>query len=187
VKKLLFVAFALAAACNGKSDAPASADRPAVVQAPPVILPSDTAKPDTTAQHLEKMASLMRELSQPYALISAGIIFGDRRMVTSFYAPQAEVTIADSTYKGVTDVANALVAFGRRSGMTEWNRAPWRLTGKPDSIYIDSGYYVMTAQRPGGPKHQERGTYVATWRHIGGPDPWVLLKDHIVPGTGKAR
>lgn len=154
-------------------------NRPAVVQAPPVVLPSDTAKPDTMMNHRERMSQLSRELLEPYATISAGIVFRDRRLLTGVYAPLAELTLDDSLYKGTTNIADALIAMGQRSGLTDWQRHSRVLSSHVDSIYVDSGYYAMRAARPGGVKREETGSYVSTWRHLGGPTPWVLLKDQI--------
>ncbi len=175
-----------AGSCTARDSSAADPSRPAVVKAPPLILPSDTAKPDTMADHIQRMAELARQLAEPYALIAFGAVNADRRLLTSFYGPDAVFTLDDSTYRGLTAVVNAIVDMGQRTGLAEWNRQSWRLTGHQDSIYVDSGYYTMQARRPGGRTRESRGTYVATWRHIGGPTPWVLLRDELKPG-GKFR
>lgn len=176
------------AGCKARDSDSAAADpsRPAVVKAPPVVLPSDTAKPDTMPDHIQRMADLSRQLAEPYALIAFGAVNADRRLLTSFYGPEAVFALGDSTYKGMTAVVDALIDMGRRTGLADWSRQSWILTGHPDSIYVDSGAYVMQARRPGGTARESRGTYVATWRHLGGPTPWVLLRDELKPG-GRLR
>ncbi len=161
--------------------------RPAVVKAPRVVLPSDTAKPDTMADHRQRMSELSRQLLEPYAAITAGIVYRDRRLLTGIYAPLAELTLGDSTYKGISGVADGLVGMGQRSGLTDWQRQSRVLSSHADSIYVDSGYYVMRSARAGGATHEEKGTYVSTWRHLGGPTPWVLLRDEITPGPARKR
>ena len=168
-------------ACAGKDAASSDPSRPAVVKAPQVILPSDTAKPDTMPEHRARSTALSSELSVQYATLSASMIMGDRRTLTSFYSPQAQLRFHDSTSSGVTAVANRLIDVARRSGLTTWVRQSRVLTGHPDSIYVDSGIYVMQAKRPGGPGRVDRGTYVSEWRHLGGPVPWVLRRDEISP------
>ena len=173
--------------CKSRDSAAADPARPAVVKAPPIILPSDTAKPDTMMNHIQRMADLSRQLAEPYALIAFGAVNADRRLLASFYAPEAVFSLGDSTYRGMTAVVNAVVDMGRRTGLADWNRQSWRLTGHPDSIYVDSGTYVMQARRSGGPARASHGIYVATWRHLGGPTPWVLLRDELKPGRTLVR
>jgi hypothetical protein len=167
-------------------DSAADPSRPAVVKAPPVILPSDTAKPDTMASHMERMARLSRELAEPYALIAFGAVNGDRRLLSTIYAPDAVFVLGDSAHRGLASVVDAVIAVGRQTGLADWTRQSRVLTGHSDSTYVDSGFYVMRARRQGGPSRESRGTYVATWRHLGGPTPWVLLRDELKPG-GKAK
>lgn len=154
---------------------------PAVVQGPKLILASDTAHPDTLRDHRSRMSALSNELGEPYSLIAAAINFGDPRLLATIYSPDAVFAFGDSTYAGVLNVSRALVDMGRRSGLTDFVRMSRSLTGHPDSIYVDSGEYVMHAKRPGGVMRTERGTYAATWRHLGPPSGWVLRRDVLKP------
>lgn len=172
------------AGCKAR-DSAADPSRPAVVKAPPLVLPSDTMKPDTTTSHRDRMQALSRELVQPYALMAAAAVWGDRRMLGSFYAPDGVLKFDDSTFTGRDRVVEALVSRGRLAGLAEWNRQSRVLTGHPDSVYVDSGSYVMVAKRPGAKDRTERGLYVATWRHQGGDNPWILLRDEIKPATSR--
>lgn len=154
---------------------------PAVVQGPKIVLPSDTAHPDTMQDHKDRMAVLARQVQEPYALIGAAIGFSDTRLFGSIFAPDAVFIFGDSTYTGVEHITKALIDMGRRSGLTEVNRVSRAFNGEGDSIYVDSGDYLMRAQRPGGAKREEGGTYVSTWRHLGPPAGWVLRRDEIRP------
>jgi hypothetical protein len=179
-----------AAACGkaGRSDAPASdPDRPAVVVGPRVVLPSDTAHPDTMPAYRERMEDLKRRVSEWHGFVGAMVVFGDRKVLLSYYAPSATVRIADTTLTGAQQIANGLVDLGRRTSIREFLRAPYRVHAT-DSVAVDSGTYGILMQREGGPRREERGTYVTTWHRTANPQqPWVILRDVLKPDpTGKA-
>ncbi len=177
----------IAACAGGESPDTSDPNRPAVVKGPPVILPSDTAKPDTMPAYRERMQSLSGELASQYALVGAGMGFRDPALLRAVYAPDAVVVMGDSTFSGIERIAAGLIEMGRRSGMSELNRSTRSFNGKGDSIYVDSGFYIMRAERPGGTAREERGSYVSTWRHLGGPQPWVLRRDELRPSSPATR
>lgn len=181
---------ALAAAACGKagSGSPANdPERPAVVKAPPIVLPSDTAHPDTMPAHRERMEELKHQINEWHGFAGSMAVFGDRKALVSFYAPDATVRIDGTTFSGAQQVANGIVDLARRSAMREFLRAP-RTVNATDSVAVDSGVYGILSQRDGGPKREERGTYVTTWKRTGDPQqPWVILHDVLTPDpTGRA-
>ena len=113
-----------AAACGPKPEAAKALDpnAPAVVRLPPPVLPSDTAKPDTVPYYRERIRLARLELSPSYAVLGAAIVFGDRRMVASHYAPDAVLVTPESTYTGSAAIANALVALGPPNSLVEFIR-----------------------------------------------------------------
>lgn len=142
------------------------------------------------AAHFEREQSLKRTLSEAHGFTGAMIVFGDRRTLAEYYAPDATVRIADSTYIGAQAIANGLVALGRRASIKEVVRQPWKLHFT-DAEVVDSGVYGILSQRDGSPdRREERGNYVTTWHK--GPSaqlPWVIFRDEVKPGkvtTGPA-
>lgn len=180
----LFVAsgFALVACSPGTDAAKTDPNRPAVVQAPPVVLPSDTAKPDTMPAYRERMEAAQRELATDYAMISATAILQDARTLAGEYAPDAVLKLGGSTYTGQAQVVNALIEFMRRSSVKDLQRRSYSLNAV-DSVYTDSGVYAMLSQRTGGAPVEERGTYVSVWRLRSGTPRWELRRDEIMPAA----
>jgi len=179
-------AVALAACSPGSDEAKTDPNRPAVVQAPPVVLPSDTMKPDTMPAYRERMAAVQRELASEYALISATAILGDLRTLATEYAQGAVLKLGDSTYTGRTQVADALTDFMRRASVKDMQRQSYVLT-TVDSVYTDSGVYAVLAQRAGGKPAEERGTYVSVWRMLPGTRRWELRRDELTPAPPAKR
>lgn len=175
------------AACTNPDDArKTDPNLPAVVQAPPIILPSDTARPDTMPEYRERMEAAQRELIPQYAVIGAAGVFGDRRMLASIYAPSATLRLGDSTYSGGTPVVTALADFFRRSAITDMVRQS-ESTNAVDSVYTDSGSYLMVSKRPGTAESHERGRYVAKWRLLPRDPRWSLLSDELTPDPPAKR
>ncbi|HVZ49639.1 MAG TPA: hypothetical protein VG916_12720 [Gemmatimonadaceae bacterium] len=186
------VVMAGAVACGGgarEDTRPADPARPAIVKAPPVVLPSDTAKPDTMEAHRLRMGALTPQILNTYTIVTGGMAFRNPRLLASVYAPNAELVLGDSTYRGSKAIADGLIAMGRRISVSDWGRQSRVLSSLPDSIYVDSGTYVLRGAGPGNSPREEFGNYVARWRHVGGPAPWVLLRDEIkpFPPSKKAR
>lgn len=176
-------------ACGRKPEAAKALDPrvPAVVQLPPPVLPSDTAKPDTMMQHRERIRLARRELVPNYAILGAAMVFGDRRMIASHYAPDAVFLTPDTTLTGSVAIANALAAQGPPRSLVEFNRTSIDVT-IIDSTVADSGTYKAIAKRAGARDSTiERGSYVATWRVHAPPLHWVITRDEIRPNGKRHR
>jgi hypothetical protein len=170
-------------ACSTRDSAShASADdpnRPAVIRLPPPILPSDTAKPDTTEQTQARIAFARNVLIQGYAVISASLAFRDPALLREVYSPDAVLQTPDSTYRGLAAVSAGLAALARGASITELRRSPDRILMGPDSTVLDSGTYVIVSKREGGPEREQRGRYGATWRMLAPPMAWALKSDRL--------
>ena len=179
-----------AVACGRKTEAAKASDpnAPAVVRLPPPVIFSDTAKPDTMLRYREKVGAANSTLAQEYAVLGAAIVFSDRRMIASMYAPDAELVTPDSTYRGFVAVANRLASLGRTQSLREFNRRS-RGLGIIDSVVTDSGTYVAITKRPGADSIVERGSYRTSWRIHAPPLHWVMTRDELHPSgkRGKGR
>ena len=177
-----------ASACNGKAKQsnPGDPGAPAVVKLPPLVLPSDTAKPDTMQAHADKVSMARTTLAQNYALLGAAMVFGDRRTIASMYAPEATLTTPDSSYRGPAGIANALAALGPPKSLRRFERTS--LASRiADSTVVDSGTYVAVSARTGADSVTERGSYLARWRVHPPPMYWALTSDRLFHPTKKAK
>ena len=177
------LAFVLGACTERPAPArPNAADpnAPAVVQLPPVILPSDTAKPDTTERVRQRLAEATSALGQNYAVLGTAIVFGDRRMIASQYAPDAVLRMPGATHTGSVAIANTLAALGPPKSLKEFKRTS-QGTRIADSTVADSGDFVAISKRAGADSLVERGTYVTTWRIHPPPMTWVIKTDELRP------
>ena len=163
-----------------------TAAAPAVVTLPPPILPSDTAKPDTMPAHVEKMNRARSATTEGYAVLGAAIVFGDRRMIASFYSPEATLTTPDSTYRGLVAIANALAVLGPPKSLRSFDRRSL-VTTIVDSTVVDSGTYVAVAGRKGADSTIERGAFLTRWRMHPPPMHWVMTSDRLFGPSKKAR
>ena len=174
------------AACGGTS-APAKADpnAPAVVKAPPPVLASDTAKPVIPPVIADDEAQ--QTLLRSYSLLAAALANDDARMAMSLYAPTAEFTTVDGTFKGKPEIAKAYGAFAAGHKLQDFQRSPRAIhVINADSTVVDSGSYKIVLKRAGAPV--ERGTYATVWRIHPPPLNWVMLKDHLMrEGAKKAK
>jgi hypothetical protein len=169
-----------AAACERRAK-PANterADAPAVVKVPPLVLASDTAKPDTMQAHADRVNLVRTTLATNYSVLGAATVFGDRRMIASIYAPDAELSTPDSLYRGLAAIANALAALGPPKSLRSFDRMS-RTLRIVDSTVIDSGTYVMVSARAGTKSVVDRGSYVSRWRIRPAPAAWVLTYDQL--------
>lgn len=184
---LSIVCLVTLAACTNADDArKVDPNLPAVVHGPPIILPSDTARPDTMPEYRERMEAAQRELIPQYSVLGAAAVFGDRRMLASIYSPGATLRLSDSTYTGGTSVVTALADFFRRSAITDMVRQS-NATNAVDSIYTDSGSYLLVSKRAGAAESLERGQYVAKWRLLPRDPRWLLLSDELTPDSPTKR
>lgn len=179
---IVVAALVVVAACGGVAEkSKDDPNRPAIVEAPPIVLPSDTAKVDTMPAFRERVAQLTTELAREYAILGTAMVLDDRRMIAAPYADDAILTIGDSSYTGKTAIAFALSALARRNSLKDMTRTT-RAIATLDSTVVDSGSYIMSGQRTGGALEQSTGSYIAVWLHHS-DNRWVLRRDSITPAT----
>lgn len=178
----------LFAACGRKTEPVKASDpnTPAVVKLPPLILPSDTATPDTMDSHREKMNAVRSVLVRGYAVLGAATVFGDRRMLATQFAPDAVLVTSDSSYKGSIAIADALAALGTSKSLREFNHSSrgFRIA---DSIVVDSGTYTLISKRTGADSLVERGVYVTSWRMHAPPLSWMIKKEELRPAVRRRK
>jgi hypothetical protein len=171
-------------ACGGNEAKPK--DDPnarAVVGAPPVVLPSDTAKPDTTAALAARQEEARQRFVQAYAFISGMMVLGDAKALLPLYASGARLTTPTDGVEGADRVAPAMVTLGRRLGLKDLRRASRSITFHPGNIVADSGYYVIVTQRGEGAEKTEQGIYATQWRMLPVGQEWQIVSDRIyAPG-----
>jgi hypothetical protein len=175
----------LAITACGKPDARANAadpNAPAVVKAPPPVLPADTAKKEIPP--LIPDDQLRMQLSRLYAFAGAGLSFTDPKLIAAAYAPAAQLTTPNGTFTGTQAILKEYQSFGMDGSVKDFQRQP----GTPrivDSTVVDSGVYAVTRQR-GAATITETGPYAAEWRIHPPPMDWVITKDHLYPTKKKA-
>ena len=147
------------------------------------MLPSDTAHPDTTAATAKRISSARFRIQPAYSMIGAAMSVGDAQLLTRMYASNAELTVSDGSLSGSDKVVRALVNFGKRLTLKEFERRPEVTVFLSDSVLADSGAYRMISQRPGASEVVQFGKYAATWRIKPDTVNWVMLTDHIYAGT----
>ena len=175
-------------ACGKRDAAPNAADpnAPAVVKAPPPVLPSDTArKPPPPPVVAEDIARNM--VSRLYALAGAGLSMMDPKLITAAYSPNAELTTPNGKVTGTAAIVKEYQSFGMDGSVKEFNRQSARLK-IVDSTVIDSGtYYVKRQSSRSGTVTLEQGAYAAEWRILAPPMDWVITKDHLYRVTKKSK
>jgi hypothetical protein len=174
----------LAVAACSKPDAHANAadpNTPAVVKAPPPLLPADTVKKEIPP--LVPDDQLHAKLSQLYALAGAGLSFVDPKLIGAAYAPAAELTTPNGTFTGTQAIIKEYQSFGMDGSVKDFQRQSG-ITKIVDSTVVDSGVYAVTRQR-GGTTTTEQGAYAAEWRIHPPPMEWVMTKDHLYPAKKK--
>lgn len=162
-------------------------NRPAVVKGPPVVLVSDTARPDTTEATRARLELARSQLQREYALLIAAAGFGDRRTVADIYEPDIVLHMPDSVYSGQVAAAAAIVSLVRRNSITQLRRESEVIRFLPDDVVSDSGTYVMVGRRGSSDEIVERGVYSARWRRHDNGARWTMVSDRFVPaGSSKA-
>jgi hypothetical protein len=171
----------VAAACGGSQERSAAADpsKAAVVQAPPVILPADTAKPDTSQSLRDRSMSAQSQFSTGYALMTAGMILGDRQLLTSIMHSSIMFVTPVGKSTGVNAAVNSAIVLAQRMSLKDLTRQPGVIGFLADSVVTDSGTYTMTIQRPGMPAAAETGPYATSWRIAPLGEDWKILSDHL--------
>ena len=171
-------------ACS-KPDARAKAadpNTPAVVKAPPPILPSDTAKKPVVPVVATDAAGNM--LNRNYALLGAAFVFVDPRLVNAAYSPTAELTTPNGTFTGRAAILKEYQSFGMDGSVKEFNRQS-AVLNVIDSTVVDSGTYTVVRKRADTGSTVVRGAYASVWRIHPPPMEWVMTRDHLYPATKK--
>ncbi len=177
----------LAITACGKPDSKAADPKavdpnaPAVVKAPPIVLPSDTAKkPDPTAVTMENAKVTM---ARDFGVLAAAISFGDKQMIAAQYAPDATLVTPNGSFQG----KEAIVAqFAGMKGLKVFQRLS-RKTSIVDSTVLDSGVYEIVLKRAGADSLYEQGVYASVWRVHPEPMEWVMSSDHLYPSKKKGK
>ena len=177
------VVLAAVGCSSPKADMP-DVNRPVVIKGPPVIIASDTAKPDTMGQTREWVDfARMTHLQPDYAVAVAAATFGDRKTLHAIYAPNVELETPDGKFSGVDAVAGEMISFARRISLLEIRRAPEVTLLLADSIVSDSGAYAVVVKRGDRPALHQQGAYAAKWRMRPPGGQWLLLTDRLYPPT----
>jgi hypothetical protein len=182
---ILPIAIIVCGAC-GKPDARANAadpNAPAVVKAPPPLLPADTAKKPPPPPLIPD-DEVRTKLSTLYALAGAGLSFVDPRLITAAYAPEAQLTTPNGTFTGTQAILKEYRSFAMDGSVKDFQRQSARAK-IVDSTVVDTGAYAVTRQH-GGATTTEVGAYAAEWRIHAPPMEWVMTKDHLYPAKKKA-
>ncbi len=186
LRGMAFFILPIAIIACGKPDARANAadpNAPAVVKAPPPILPADTAKKPPPPPLIPD-DEVRTKLGTLYALAGAGLSFVDPKLIRAAYAPDAQLTTPNGTFTGVQAILKEYQSFGMDGSVKDFQRQSAKAK-IIDSTVVDSGLYRVTRQR-GGAKTTEVGAYAANWRIHPAPMDWVMTKDHLYPATKKA-
>lgn len=169
----------LAIAACAKPDARANAadpNTPAVVKAPPVVLPSDTAS--KVVPPVISTDDARFKVSQNYALLGAGFTFIDPRLITAAYAPDAVLTTPNGTFTGPDAILNEYKSFGMDGSLKEFSRQSAVLK-VIDSTVVDSGRFTVVRARSKTDSTVEHGSYSSVWRIQAPPAQWVMTRDHL--------
>ncbi|MFI5244186.1 MAG: nuclear transport factor 2 family protein [Gemmatimonadales bacterium] len=171
-------------ACS-KPDARANAadpNTPAVVKAPPPVLPGDTIRKQP--EPVVSTEEARNIVSRNYALLGAAFAFVDPKLVNAAYAPTAELTTPNGTFTGQAAILKEYQSFGMDGSVKEFTRQSAVLQ-IVDSTVVDSGAYTVVRKREGADSTVVRGAYASVWRIHPPPMEWVMTKDHLYPATKK--
>jgi hypothetical protein len=179
----------LTAACVGKGETVATGDasKPAVVQTPAVVLPSDTAAPDTSEALQQRTNMAGHLMSTGYQSISAGMSFADAKLAASTFDGAATLEAPGLKSVGAPQIGAALAGMGRTKGVKELRRGSFKINFLPDSIVADSGLYTIVSQREGQPATRETGAYATRWRIMPSGSAWLILSDRLYPAKPDNR
>jgi hypothetical protein len=172
-------------ACN-KPDARAVAadpNSPAVVKLPPPVLPGDTVR--KVVQPVVTTETARMTLSRNYALLTAGLVFADEKLLAGSYAPNAELITPNGRFTGTGAILKEFHGFGMDGSVKEFQRRSAALK-IVDSTVVDSGSYTVVRKRLGADSTVERGVYASVWRIHPAPMDWVMTRDHLYPSARKS-
>ncbi len=174
----------LALSACGQSDAKAKADpnAPAVIKAPAPIVASDTAK--IVVPPVVEMRVAQTTVSSAYALLGAGLVLKDPKLVRAAYAPAAELTTPNGTFTGPAAILKEFQSFTSDGSLKDFARQS-SVMKVIDSTVADSGVYQVTRAK-GSVSTSLQGPYASLWRIHPAPMQWVMLKDHLYPTSKKS-
>ena len=158
----------------------ADPNAPAVVKAPPPLLPADTAKKEVPS--VVSMDQARFTLSRNYALLGASFSFLDPKLQVAAYSPTAELTTPNGTFIGTTAILKEYRSFGMDGSVKSFERRS-ALTKIVDSTVVDSGTYTVVRARTRTDSTVEHGAYASVWRIHPQPMDWVMSRDHLYPVT----
>lgn len=144
-------------------------------------------KPAAPAQPLISEDPVERQMAvgSGYSLATAMMINKDARSLISLYAPDATLILPDTTVQNAPAIAMRWVSLAQGRSMADFQRTSQAMTVLDDSTLADSGSYLMILKRTPKDSVLERGQYTTRWRARAGVGNWVMLEDHIIPGSGK--
>ena len=171
-------------ACGKASSRAVAADpnTPAVVKVPPVILQSDTARPETVP--VVSMQDARLTLSRDYALLGAGLAFVDPRLIQGAYSPTAEFTTPNGKFTGNAEILKEYQSFGMDGSVKDFQRVSAAMK-VVDSTVVDSGTYTVLRKRTPGDSTVEHGVHASIWRIHPAPMAWVMTRDRLYPAARK--
>ena len=170
----------IAIAACGSDARPGAADpnAPAVVKAPPPVLPGDTvrkqAKPATTDDNVR--ITLVRN----YAVLGAAFAMRDPKPITWTYAPAAELITPNGTFKGQNAILKEFGSFGMDGSVKEFSRKSL-VTKVVDNTVVDSGTFTVVRKARSGSSTTEHGAYASAWLIRPAPSDWIMTRDHLYP------
>jgi hypothetical protein len=181
--RIIAVLIVASAGCAGNGEPGATSDqsKPAVVQTPAVILPSDTAKPDTSAALGQRTSQASHLMAIGYGFVSTGMVFMDAKVAGSVFEPTATFITPELRATGSEPIGRALAGLGRRMGVKEMKRGTLGMRFLPDSVVADSGIYTIVAQREGQAATRQSGAYATMWRMKPLGTDWLIMQDRLYP------
>lgn len=171
----------LAISACGKPDTRAAAadpNAPAVIKAPPPIIPSDTIKPVVPPVVPEDVARLT--VTRNYSFVGAGMVNHDFRLLAAFYSPDAEFTTPRGRVRGKSAIVQEYRNLAMDGSVQDFQRLS-NVLKLVDSTVVDSGQYIVVRKKSRSETAQETGAYASVWRIHPPPMDWVMFRDRLYP------
>jgi hypothetical protein len=171
----------LITACAKPDDRARASDpnAPAVVKAPPPVLPSDTAKKEVPPVVTDDDARMT--MSRGYALVAAGMSMMDPKLVMSAYGQDTKLTTPNGSFTGRQAIMKEYLSFGMDGSVKQFQRQS-RVLKVVDSTVADSGLYMVVRKKRASPDSTiEVGSYASVWRIHAPPADWLMTQDHLYP------